>query len=222
MRRLGLIAELALTAVILFGMCAPMRATAPVRVAVRVLTSAGVDEHLVAAMFQELVSTWRRTGVDVVLYSKGLDPRPVTTVSLMVSSEWPSAALAGSLGWMRLVTDPDLERGAVPIPILMVSIAATGAVVDAAEYRGGPIFQRPLELRRDLLARALGRVAAHELGHYLLASAQHTPYGLMRARFHPQELVGDDGSTFCVHAAERRRLEARLRDAQLLQAKKLE
>ena len=213
---------LALTAGILSATGAPMQAHVPPRVAIRVVSSAGVDDHIVAGMFRELVSTWKRDDVDVLLYTDALDPRPVANASLIVSAEWPPASVAGSLGWMRLVRSRDLDRAAVPIPILTVSIAATRALVDATIYRGGPIFQRPWELRRDLLARALGRVAAHELGHYLLASRQHTSHGLMRARFRPDDLVGEDGSAFCLEPAERRTLEARLRDAQFLLARKQE
>ena len=210
-----------LTALMLAAMCAPMRATVPPRVAVRVLTGAGTDDRMAAAMFQELVSTWRRVDVDVLLYAEGLNPRPVATVSLVLSSECPPAALAGSLGWMRFVTGGDLA-GAVPIPTLMVSIAATRALVDGTVYRGGPIFQRPPELRRELLARALGRVAAHELGHYLLGSRQHARSGLMRAQFSPADLVADELSPFLLEPPERRMLEARLRDAQVLLAARRE
>ena len=39
-------------------------------------------------------------------------------------------------------------------------------------------------------ARIIGRVAAHELGHYLLADPRHQPTGLMRARFDGAELLG--------------------------------
>jgi len=40
------------------------------------------------------------------------------------------------------------------------------------------------------LPRALGQVAAHELGHYVLGSADHAATGLMQARYeHPSRLL---------------------------------
>src|SRR5262245_12885367 len=41
------------------------------------------------------------------------------------------------------------------------------------------------------LARGLGRVVAHEIGHYLLGTREHMRHGLMRAVFPPQDLLDD-------------------------------
>ncbi|HXE84735.1 MAG TPA: hypothetical protein VN513_15520, partial [Gemmatimonadales bacterium] len=84
-------------------------------------------------------------------------------------------------------------------------------LVDGADYRGMPVAQRPLALRRELTARALGRAAAHELGHYLLTSREHTPRGLMRARFSSDDLVSDESAAFTLEASARLTVLARLR-----------
>ena len=52
----------------------------------------------------------------------------------------------------------------------------------------------PLAQREMLLARAMGRALAHELGHYLLASKIHTP-----SRFDEGDAVGNRA----VHGDER-------------------
>ena len=46
------------------------------------------------------------------------------------------------------------------------------------------------------LGRALARVAAHELGHYLLQKLHHDDEGLMRASFETRELTSEDSSRF--------------------------
>ena len=46
------------------------------------------------------------------------------------------------------------------------------------------------------LGRALARVAAHELGHYLLQQIHHNHEGLMRASFESSELGSEDSSRF--------------------------
>ena len=163
---------------------------------------------------QRVVAALKRGGVEILSSAEGLGPRPITTVSLILSSGWPPAEAAGGLGWIRFVADPD----PTPAPVLMVSLAATQALVDATDYRGTPVAQRPLTLRRELLARALGRAAAHELGHYLLASRAHAAHGLMRARFKADELVGEAATAFRLEVPERRTLAARLLDARFLVA----
>jgi hypothetical protein len=45
-------------------------------------------------------------------------------------------------------------------------------------------------------ARIMGRVAAHEMGHYLLADARHQPEGLMRARFDGADLLAPNLKPF--------------------------
>jgi hypothetical protein len=59
-------------------------------------------------------------------------------------------------------------------------------------WRGEHAFTTLLAAFADtFLGRALGRVLAHEIGHYLLGTAQHTMRGLMRAQFTPQDLLED-------------------------------
>jgi hypothetical protein len=61
--------------------------------------------------------------------------------------------------------------------------------------------------------RALGRVAAHELGHFLLGSPAHAPAGLMRASYdRPGHLV-DRSGTFTLDSSNRERLRERLVDS---------
>lgn len=49
----------------------------------------------------------------------------------------------------------------------------------------------PSVLADTFLGRALGRVLAHEIGHYLLGTREHTAHGLMRPQFTPQDLLED-------------------------------
>jgi hypothetical protein len=63
-----------------------------------------------------------------------------------------------------------------------------------------------------VIAQAVGRVAAHELGHYLLENAGHQDRGLMRPRYSAVELAGDWLDPFKVSNIEqpivRREIEA--------------
>jgi hypothetical protein len=61
------------------------------------------------------------------------------------------------------------------------------------------------------LARALGRVLAHEIGHVLLGAPYHHPAGLMRASFRPDELGEPDRTPFRLTCSGVDRLRGRLR-----------
>jgi hypothetical protein len=62
---------------------------------------------------------------------------------------------------------------------------------------------RPEALTRLLLAKFLGRILAHELGHVLLNSTRHQPKGLMRAHFRPQDVLSAPISTYTLDPEER-------------------
>ena len=59
------------------------------------------------------------------------------------------------------------------------------------------------------LARALGRVLAHEIGHVLLAAPYHDEAGLMRPVFRPDELADPDRAPFRLTCTGVGRLRAR-------------
>ena len=61
------------------------------------------------------------------------------------------------------------------------------------------------------LARALGRVLAHEIGHVLLGAPDHDPTGLMRASFRAEDLGKPDRSPFRLTCGSVNRLRGRLR-----------
>ena len=71
------------------------------------------------------------------------------------------------------------------------------------------------------VARALGRVLAHEIGHVLLAAPNHDPSGLMRANFSPDELGAPDVSPFYLTPNDVGRLGDRIRLLRSLAAKGL-
>jgi hypothetical protein len=89
------------------------------------------------------------------------------------------------LGWVTTGAD---GRSA---PVLLVSLLAVTDAVMATEAFDMPVKRLTRGLRDRLIAKAIGRVTAHELGHYLLQSAGHQDRGLMRPRYIAAELVAD-------------------------------
>ena len=60
--------------------------------------------------------------------------------------------------------------------------------IETVHVNGVQLISVPARLAQLLLALALGRTLAHEIGHYLLGPA-HAPHGLMRAHFNADELI---------------------------------
>jgi hypothetical protein len=83
--------------------------------------------------------------------------------------------------------------------------------MDAARGIVGVIEQMPPVQREILLARAMGRALAHELGHFLLASKLHTPRGLLKAGRTATELFSTSRGGFKIDASQRQQIAARLR-----------
>jgi len=101
-----------------------------------------------------------------------------------------------TLGW---VTAGPNGRAA---PLLWISLPAVTEAVLSTHAYDKPVKRLPRELRDRLIAQAIGRVAAHELGHYLLQRAGHHDRGLMRRRYIAAELVGDWLDPFKIPNAE--------------------
>ena len=78
--------------------------------------------------------------------------------------------------------EPDDVIKLSPMEIAVLLFAAPPKA-DSLESPSQPMID-------DLTGRALGRVLAHEVGHYLLASRSHARQGLMRPSYRRHELAG--------------------------------
>jgi hypothetical protein len=87
-----------------------------------------------------------------------------------------------ALGRVILVT-PDR-----PTRLIELSLPAVTTSVQGQMLFGRPIRDLPETSRELALGRALGRVLAHEIGHWLFGRV-HTPDGLMRASISRSDLV---------------------------------
>jgi hypothetical protein len=81
-----------------------------------------------------------------------------------------------------------------------------------ATYGDGGLSQMTLSQKATCISRALGRALAHEIGHYLLASKDHAPKGLMKARHFTGDLFGPNIGAFDLTATQRDAVVAHLAD----------
>jgi hypothetical protein len=86
----------------------------------------------------------------------------------------------------HLVFDQDDQAG----NLIEVSFGALTALVMRGSYMDRPIPELPEIARNQLLGRGLGRVVAHEIGHWVMGRG-HTD-GLMKASFGVRDLLESD------------------------------
>lgn len=150
----------------------------------------------------EVERLWEPAGVTIV-WGAGMAP---ADFEVMLTTAEHTSASSCTLGEIWFVNGRPQAR-------LLIRLDHIRQVIAAAR-RG--VWGPP---RQSLATgRVAGRVIAHELGHFLLASREHDRSGLMRARISTDEWLGSHRSPFAVSSASIRALRqsaaiARLRDS---------
>jgi hypothetical protein len=209
----------AVTLAVAFAASAHAASGAPVpaipSVIVDVWTAPGIPSALVSALLAETDAIWRPTGVTFLWRkSQGEDfagrgtpdgPYDPPTLCVVIGDEThrPSDSRF-PLGWILFDTP------STPGQEIHVSYRNALVLLERSPGVVGVVETMPPLQRRTLLARALGRALAHELGHYLSASPVHTPDGLMMALHSAADFFGSGRSRFRLDPAEWRQIVARI------------
>ena len=154
-------------------------AESPTVLSVRFTTSNELSAVSQRALINETESIWRDAHVQLrwIRDNRSTDQdRPLRIVVARrvvaaTDNQWPVAEL------MRFE-----DRSA----IALASISAALRIVE--ERPELPLVDLPA-MRQYKLGVVLGRAVAHEIGHYLLQSNTHSPYGLMRASIDAREFA---------------------------------
>jgi hypothetical protein len=164
-------------------------------------------------------------------------PELVVTNALIEAAEiWRPAAV--SFVWrrnesmparLRVIIGPDLapahaKENALPIGWVHFDDGQTPAPDIYLSYENAERLFETSRGTRDvtrfehhtLIGRALGRALAHELGHVLLASKNHTPRGLMQATRTANEFFAPQAMHFEITPAQRAEVAAHLRTEALV------
>lgn len=171
----------------------PVGAVEPFRLLHVILT---VAPELPAAsrsgLMLEASALWSRAGVQLV-WSNGSDrsvPRDPTLRVLVISRR------AGAQESAETMVLGELLGFGRPGALAVASISRARQLVTAW---GGPSIA-PRSVHDGRLGLVLGRVVAHEIGHYLLGTATHSRRGLMRARFETPDLIDRGSDAFDLDA----------------------
>jgi hypothetical protein len=204
----------------LAGAPSPVTSSLPPMV-ITVATAATVSPSLVTRVLDETTSVWRSAGLTLLWRRVGNEPAaraltieanpPCETSSLRViigNERGPDGGNrrdnTTALGWIVF------GEGDTPNPEIYVSHENTRAYLIGSRAVVGLIDRMPIAEREMLMARAMGRALAHEIGHFLLASKIHTARGLMQASHTASDFFGAERGGFAIDAAQRQAVAARL------------
>jgi len=162
---------------------------------VYVINEAGAAQETLDAAEAEAATIWANGGLRLVwtvppVPLKGQDGQTVVVVVRRALS--PPATTAGAdlrtcshpaLGLIRFGVD---RR---PANLIEVSFRELMSLVMSGSYMDKSISELPIYVQRHVVGLGLGRVLAHEIGHWLMGRG-HTEQGLMRPRFNVLHLVG--------------------------------
>ena len=154
---------------------------------------------LEATALKEATLIWATYGVAVKASNAG-DCEPLNAVRLTVTfGSGPETRPSAALGSIRFLDG-------VPEPAIALYPRVVAALLSATPEH--LIVNTEGVLRDLILGRALGRALAHEIGHFLLRSQQHSTVGLMRAFQPTADLVDPNRHHFGLSADDVRRLAA--------------
>ena len=217
MMRIATTVAVALCASTVLDAGAPAIASAIPPMIVNVTAASDVAPDLAARILAEADRVWRPNGVTfvwrraarvVVPYARASEAGPYVpnTVRLTIGdSRGPARHGPLALGWILFD-----DANAPGQEIYLSHANGLQTLVEARDVVG--VVEQMPNLQRDmLLARALGRALAHELGHYLLASKMHTATGMMKASLGAVELFSRESDAFRLEPAQRSAIAARLR-----------
>jgi hypothetical protein len=179
----------------------------PVAVAIHLSVDRTVESRRITKqVMTEAETIWRQYGIRLDWTDADpSDPSPPIALDVRIDSE-PRAhepiARRTVLGHVLVVPDTPARQS------VHVSFDATESVLahdpTGRSAVGGMVMDREL-------ARALGRVLAHEIGHVLIGPPYHDAKGLMRIGFRADELSGLDSRPFRLTCSTVDRLRSRVR-----------
>jgi hypothetical protein len=164
----------------------------------RLTVADGLPAAAKQALVAEAESIWRDGRVRLVWLGGGPAPPAGRSLRALVT---PRAVAAEAEGARWPVGE--LLRVDGTTAIAVASIAGAQRIVDESER-----FQLldPYVTREQRLGIILGRALAHEIGHYLLQTNTHAPYGLMRARIDSREFADVHALSFRLDRAAKAHL----------------
>jgi hypothetical protein len=178
----------------------------PRRIRLEIIRATPVTDEALAVATGETAAIWAPHGVTVLPVAAPAPGEPAADVTIKVllrdapANRIDGRTASGYRALASLVFAGPTEPGGV----MFVSLEAARQTVRAAK-----LVRWPPAVQERLAARLLGRAIAHELGHYLLRSREHSDTGLMRAALDRRDVLTDGVARFGLEPDQAAALEGR-------------
>ena len=159
----------------------------------------------------QAAAIWRPHGVMVAVAGDLASCPPDTPVESVTVVMSDLSQISAKLNLPRL-GEIQFAGDGVPDPEIVIASEYLQQAVEKVTWSGQPLANRPLALRRQAAGRAIGRVLAHELGHYLLRLPGHGRVGLMRPVYSIPTLLEPNPGKYRLGEHDAARLRALLLD----------
>lgn len=131
------------------------------------------------------------------------DSTVLTVVAIETRRTFSSRAPAGWRGVLGAIT---FEPDGTPSPVITVFLDHIGRFIADTQVLGAHEWQWPPSLHDEVVGRVLGRVLAHEIGHFVLRMLGHADVGLMRQVLSANDMVEPSRRGFALSRNEAERL----------------
>jgi hypothetical protein len=155
---------------------------------------------LEATAVKEATLIWAQYGVDLLATSPDTPCRDGAITLAVVLADHPESPVPDSALGSIVFVEGGPGSQILMYPNAIVALVSTATVLERSEP------EWPTMLRNVVLGRVLGRALAHEIGHFLLRSRDHSTIGLMRARQSIADLVAPERNRFTLSQEEGARL----------------
>jgi hypothetical protein len=189
------------TAAFVLAAVAWVRAGAETRLRLVVDAEQAIDPTVRAHAISEASRIWRQYGVSLVA-GDAADCADATDVVLRVTIGLGRDSASGDAGLGAI----EFASDGTPGSAIVLNYDAVTRIATSAPVMGLHPALWPAGLRDEIIARALGRALAHEIGHYLLRSPLHARAGLMKARQNGSALSSPNDHPFELTEPDRARL----------------
>lgn len=149
---------------------------------VRLLRQIPVPDTLLRAAGREATRIWAphmRLSFDDPTAPEDQYAPPPDLIAI-VSNKLVGSRPAADATWQTDLAAIGFYAPNTPSNLIQVFYPGVVRLARGALLSGTPISRWPTRLADEAIARVLGRVLAHEVGHFVLRSSQHSPTGLMR------------------------------------------
>ena len=155
---------------------------------IRLLDTTGLEPRVVDRLVDEAASIFAKTGVELTAVRQSdLSSDPQTLPRVVILQKLPAGILnvlhrisGHKKTIMACILPPNRTRSRATIYLSRTTVEAVAQVGRASQ------------LPPNLLARALGRVLAHELAHLVLGPG-HSDCGILKPNFSRKDLTSFDG-----------------------------